>query len=413
VFKHDNGPNANTDLLLYTAVTPYEEEQLVRERCEAFLGQNDATGTDRTEILGRQFDAGLAFVHFPEGCGGLGVSPRLGRLVNDLLGAAGVPRPAARTIIGHGMGAPTILAHGSDEQRRRHLRPLFTGEELWCQLFSEPSAGSDLSALATRAVREGDDWVVNGQKVWTSLGHLAKWGMLIARTDPDVPKHKGLTYFLVDMQSPGIQAVPLRQMTGESEFSEVYLSDVRVPDAQRLGDVGEGWKIALTTLMNERVALGSGKSGRGAGPIGEAVELWNAAPQRGTALRHDLTRLWIEAEVLRLTNLRAGQARRAGVPGPEHSVGKLATGELKQRIYALCLDIMGAETLLYGSYDNENPRADNDAGFVQRKFLRARANTIEGGTSEVQRNIIAERVLGLPAEPRDDKNRPWREVPRG
>jgi alkylation response protein AidB-like acyl-CoA dehydrogenase len=401
-----DGPAAATHL------SAEEAEALVTQRCREFIDATDIANGERASLLGQQFDYGLGFVHFPEGHGGLGVSPKLQRVVNEALSAARMPRAAGKTVIGYGMGAPTIVTHGTEEQKHRYLRPLFTGEELWCQLFSEPGAGSDVAALATRAVPDGDAWVVNGQKVWTSFGHLARWGMLLARTDPDVEKHKGLTYFILDMRADGVKTAPLRQATGETEFSEVYFDDVRIPDANRLGEVGDGWRIALTTLMNERVSLGSGKPERSAGPIGEALELWRSSSRRDPAVRLELTRLWIEAEVLRLTNLRAAQARRTGIPGPEGSVGKLAIGELNQRIYELCLEIMGSDGMLYGSYDDQHPRRATDPGFVQREFIRSRANTIEGGTSEVQRNIIGERVLGLPAEPRADKGRPWREVPR-
>ena len=206
---------------------------------------------------------------------GLGLSPRLQRTINETLIPAGAPIAAYRNVIGHGMGAPTLVTHGTDEQKERYLRPLFTGEEVWCQLFSEPGAGSDVAGLATKAVRDGDEWIVNGQKVWTTLAHLAKWGMLVARTDPDQPKHKGMTYFVVDMEAPGVEVRPLYQITGEAEFNEVYFTDVRIPDEERLGEVGEGWRATLTTLMNERVAIGGGIPAKGDGlhrRSGEGVE---------------------------------------------------------------------------------------------------------------------------------------------
>ena len=225
--------------------------------CEQLLAELPPRQNDPVTFLGRQYDLGLAWVHFPEGYGGLGLSPEAAEArQRDAAGAPGARRRTLRNPIGHGMGAPTVVTHGSDEQKRRYLRPLFTGEEIWCQLFSEPGAGSDVAGLATRAVRDGDEWVVNGQKVWTTLAHVARCGMLVARTDPDAPKHKGLTYFVVDMHAPGVEVRPLHQITGEAEFNEVYFTDVRIPDAERLGEVGEGWRVSLTTLMNERVAIG-------------------------------------------------------------------------------------------------------------------------------------------------------------
>ena len=385
--------------------------QLVKERIEQLLDEGDTS--DTVAFRGLQYDLGLAWVHFPEGCGGLGVNPGLQRLVNDRVVAAGGPNPFMRNPIGHGMGAPTVVTHGSDEQRRRHLRPLFTGEEIWCQLFSEPGAGSDVASLSTRAVRDGDEWVVNGQKVWTTLAHLSRWGMLVARTDPEQPKHKGLTYFVVDMHAPGVEVKPLRQITGEAEFNEVFFTDVRIPDTDRLGDVGDGWRVSITTLMNERVSIGGTVIPRGAGPIGEAVRLWKERGHTDPARRDRLVRLWVEAEVARLTNLRAAQNRRLGTPGPEGSTAKLVFAELNKRIYELCVELMGAEGMLYGSYEMVRPEEVGLSGRdVSKMFLRSRANSIEGGTSEIMRNILGERVLGLPGDVRVDKELPWSQVPR-
>jgi alkylation response protein AidB-like acyl-CoA dehydrogenase len=396
-----------------TAVTD-TGEALVQERLAQMLAQHDPRATPARELWGAQFDLGLAWVHYPEGLGGLGVPRYLQEQVDRTLRQAGAPSNWLRNPIGIGMGAPTVLAHGSDEQRRRYLRPLFTCEEIWCQLFSEPGAGSDVASLATRARRDGEEWVVNGQKVWTTLAHVAKWGLLVARTDPDQPKHKGLTYFVVDMHAPGVEVRPLRQITGEAEFNEVYFTDTRIPDSERLGGIGEGWSVAITTLMNERVSIGGNVMPRGAGPIGEAVRIWRERGLTDPVLRDRLTRLWVEAEALRLTNLRAAQLRRAGTPGPEGSVAKLAYAELNKRIWECCLDMLGAEGLLYSSYEMVRP---GEAGLVwghdiPKTFLRSRANSIEGGTSEIMRNILGERVLGLPGEPRVDRDRPWSQVPR-
>jgi alkylation response protein AidB-like acyl-CoA dehydrogenase len=390
---------------------PATDEQLVNERLDALLAESDPKGDART-FLGAQYDAGLAWVHFPEGYGGLGVSPKLQRVVNERIAAAGGPNSYWRNPIGSGMGAPTVVTHGSEEQKKRYLRPLFTGEEIWCQLFSEPGAGSDVASLATRAVRDGDEWVVNGQKVWTTLAHLSRWGMLVARTDPEQPKHRGMTYFVVDMHAPGVEVRPLRQITGEAEFNEVYFTDVRIPDSERLGDVGQGWAVSLTTLMNERVSIGGAIQPKGSGPIGEAVKIWKGRSHDDPALKDELMRMWTEAEVNRLTNIRASQMRAVGTPGPEGSTAKLAFAELNKRVYEFCLTLLGPEGMLYGSYEMIRPETAMGADSLQKAFLRARANSIEGGTSEVMRNILGERVLGLPGDVRVDKEPPWSTVPR-
>ena len=387
-----------------------DPETLVKERLELLLAEHDPTG-DPVEFLGAQFDAGLAWVHFPEGRGGLGLPPAHQRMIDDRLKDVGAPSPFARNPIGYGMGAPTVVTHGSDAQRERYLRPLFTGEEIWCQLFSEPGAGSDVASLSTRAVRDGDEWVVNGQKVWTTLAHRARWGMLLARTDPDTVKHKGLTYFVLDMHAPGVEVRPLRQMTGDAEFNEVYFTNVRLPDAERLGDVGEGWRVSLTTLMNERVMLGGATPPRESGLISNVLDVWRT--RGGSAVARDrVARMWIEAEVLRLTNIRASQTRQAGTPGPEGSIGKLISAELNKKMTTLGVDLLGPEGMLYASYEMRRPDRALEYSSTQQIFLRMRANSIEGGTSEIMRNIIAERVLGLPGDVRVDKDRPWSEVPR-
>ena len=288
---------------------------------------------------------------------------------------------------------------------------MFTGEEIWCQMFSEPGAGSDVAALAARAVRDGDEWVINGQKVWTTLAHVAKWGMLVVRTAPDVPKHQGMSYFIVDMDAPGVEVRPLRQITGEAEFNEVYFTDVKVPDEYRIGEVGDGWRVVLTTLMNERVAIGGAIAPRGSGPIGEAVRTWKQYGHTDPADRDALMRLWVAAEAARLTNLRGAQMRSRGTPGPEGSTAKLVYAEVNKRIYELVLDLMGPDGMLYDTYEMIVP----DEFTVHpptKAFLRVRANSIEGGTSEIMRNILGERVLGLPGEPRVDKDLPWSKVPR-
>src|SRR3954451_2149856 len=271
-----------------TSAAPTEAD--VDGLIDRLVAEHDPKTTDPQEFLGAQFDLGLAWVHFPVGHGGLGLSPKVQKHITERLLAAKAPHPYGRNPIGYGMGAPTVVTHGSEEQKRRYLRPLFTGEEVWCQLFSEPGAGSDVASLSTRAIRDGDEWVVNGQKVWTTLAHLSRWGMLIARTDPDTVKHKGMTYFVVDMHGPGVEVRPLYQITGEAEFNEVYFTDVRIPDAERLGDVGEGWRVSLTTLMNERVSIGGSVPPRGSGLIGLAVQGWKDRGLTDPAMRDRLMR---------------------------------------------------------------------------------------------------------------------------
>jgi alkylation response protein AidB-like acyl-CoA dehydrogenase len=399
-------------------VTTHEdaETERVLARVDRLLAEHDPTSSDPVAFRAAQYDLGLAWVWFPEGFGGLGAPPELQRSVDERLRAAGVRAPeAARSGFGYFLAGPTIVTHGSDELKRRRLRPLFTGEEVWCQLFSEPGAGSDLAGLSTQARRDGDEWIVNGQKVWNTLAHIADRGMLVARSEPEAPKHRGLTYFALDMHAPGVEVQPLRQMTGEAEFNEVYLADVRVPDTDRIGGIGDGWRVSLTTLMNERVTIGSVVAARDSGPIGDALRVWREHPERHEpVLRDRLARLWVEAEVLRLTNARAAANRKAGAPGPEGSVAKLAFAEVNKRVYELCADVLGPEALLYPSYEMVRPdeSALTGGGDPRKMLLRSRAYSIEGGTSEILRNVLGERVLGLPGEPRVDKELPWSEVPR-
>jgi len=326
------------------------------------------------------------------------------------------------------MGAPTVMTHAAEHYKKRLLPRIFTGEDIWCQLFSEPGAGSDVAGLSTRAVRDGDDWIVNGQKVWASVAHMASWAMLLARTDPDKPKHEGLSYFLLEMKSPGVEVRPLYQITGDAEFNEVFLRDVRIPGDRILGQEGTGWRVAITTLMNERVALG-GASRPGHGLSEKVLSLWReqgpcsprGADGRSAAeialLRDALVRLHIESELLGITNQRTKSAMRAGNPGPEGSVAKLVQAELNKKITELGLSLIGSDALVYEPgyplrRDEAMPQRTRRE-LAKHEFLRARANSIEGGTSEIMRNILAERVLGLPGEPRVDKDVPWREIPRG
>jgi alkylation response protein AidB-like acyl-CoA dehydrogenase len=362
--------------------------------------------------MGAQFDLGLAWVHFPVGNGGLGITPRFQTLVDRRLDELTAHRPHPTDIIGHGMGAPTLIAHGTDDQKVRWLRPMFTGAEVWCQMFSEPGAGSDVAALSTRAIDDGDEWVLNGQKVWTTFAHFARWAMLLARTDPGLPKHRGMSYFVMDMNAPGIDIRPLRQITGEAEFNEVYMTDVRIPDDNRIAGRGDGWGVALTTLMNERVAIGSDVAPRDSGPIGDLVKLWRERGGTG-AERDRLIGLWVDAEAARLTNIRANERRAAGTPGPEGSTAKLVYADLNKEIYDFATHLLGAESMLYDGYGLTDPEYKGSRpADMRRRFLRSRAYSIEGGTSEIMRNILGERVLGLPGEPRMDKDLPWADVPR-
>ncbi len=386
----------------------------LRSRVESLLTSYPPASTDRLDFLRARFDAGLAWVHFPEGLGGLDLPRGFQQYVDALLSQAGAPDNDPRRIgIGLGMAAPTILAFGTDEQKRL-LRPLWTGEEIWCQLFSEPGAGSDLAALATRAVPDGDGWVVNGQKVWTSSAHEAQRAILVARTDPDAPKHRGMTYFLADMTDPGVEVRPLRQITGEAEFNEVFLSDVRIPDAMRLGEVGEGWKVANFTLNNERVAIGGQAAPRESGMIGKVTGTWRDNPDVRTPARHDrLMSGWVEAEVFRLTGMRLRQKLAVGAPGPEGAAMKVTFARLSQELSGLEVEMLGEQGLRYGDWTMTRPThvefTGRDAGY---RYLRAKGNSIEGGTTEILKNIVAERVLGLPSEPRVDKDIPWKDIPR-
>lgn len=381
-----------------------------------FLATHDPATTDPQEWLDARYDAGLAWVHFPEGHGGLGLPQEKQAEVNRLFEAAGAPDNRSGTNgIGLGMAAPTILAFGTPAQKERFLKPLWTGREIWCQLFSEPGAGSDLAAIATRAVRDGDEWVVNGQKVWTSGAHNARWAILVARTNPDVPKHGGLTYFLCDMTDPGVEVRPLRQITGEAEFNEVFLTDVRIPDSNRLGAEGEGWKVANATLNNERVAIGGRAAPRESGMIGVVAQTWREHPERHTPELEDrLLRLWVDAEVARLTGMRLRQKLAQGQPGPEGAAMKLSFARIAQQASGLELEILGEEGLRYTSEPGWTMVRPEQVEMTGRdavyRYLRAKGNSIEGGTSEILRNVVAERVLGLPGEHRADKDVPFKEL---
>jgi alkylation response protein AidB-like acyl-CoA dehydrogenase len=379
-----------------------------------FLATHDPKGSEPLEFLRARFDAGLAWVHYPAGLGGQGLPRSLQSVVDREFEAVGAPtNHPERNGIGLGMAAPTILAHGTAEQKQRWLRPLWTGEEIWCQLFSEPGAGSDLAGLATRAVRDGDTWTVTGQKVWTSVAHIASRALLVARTNPDVPKHEGLTYFSLDMTQPGVDVRPLRQITGEAEFNEVFITDAKVPDADRIGAVGQGWTVSMATLMNERVSIGGNAMPREGGMIALAARTWRDKPELRTPGLHDrILRLWADSEVARIAGTRLRQQLAAGEPGPEGSAAKLVFARLNQEISEFEVELTGADGLRYDDWTMRRPQGANffgrNPGF---RFLRAKGNSIEGGTSEILRNIVAERVLGLPKEARVDTG-PWKDLPR-
>ncbi|MFV0317124.1 MAG: acyl-CoA dehydrogenase family protein [Microthrixaceae bacterium] len=406
----------NSDTTDRDATTEFpsdDEARSVLERLKALLDEHDPSTESAQEFRGHQYDAGLAWVHHEPHAGGMGARPDLQSHVERHLHAAGlsIRRPVEFFVY---LAGPTIATHGTEEQCDRLLRPMFTGEELWCQLFSEPGAGSDFAGLAASAVRDGDEWVVNGQKVWNTLAHLADRGMLVTRSDPNAPKHKGMTYFALDMRAPGVEVRPLRQITGEAEFNEVFLTDVRIPDAHRLGEPGQGWQVANFTLNNERVAIGGSAQPREGRLVGVVAEVWRTRPELRTADLHErLLRLWVEAEVARLTGERLRQKLARGVPGPEGAAMKLSFARINQQLTGLELELLGEDGLRYSDWTMVQPEqvdfTGRDAGY---RSLRAKGNSIEGGTSEILRNIVAERVLGLPAETRVDKDVPFRELSR-
>jgi alkylation response protein AidB-like acyl-CoA dehydrogenase len=310
--------------------------------------------------------------------------------------------------IGEGMCGPTLMAYGSEADKRRYLPKIASGEEIWCQLFSEPAGGSDVAGLRTRAEREGDQWIINGQKIWTSGAHYSDYGILITRTDPTVPKHKGLTMFFVDMKSPGIEVRPIKQANGMQEFNEVFFTNLRVADSQRLGAVGDGWNVSLTTLMNERMTIGA----RLATGFAEMFDFCcNQITENGLAIDDRATRAklanWaVKNSGLKYTSMRAISALSKGErPGPENSIGKLVAGSMLQDIAAFAMDLQGASGVL------NDPEIAEAAGQFQAMLMSSPSARIAGGTDEILRNIIAERVLGLPGDIRVDKDVPFNKIP--
>lgn len=379
---------------------------LESELSRAAFGTSGITSTDPLAVSKawqrKKADAGYACPRWPEEYGGGGFSA-----IQSVIWSQ-EERPfsalSAQFAVGHGMCGPTMMEWATEEQKHRHLPPLAAGEEIWCQLFSEPAAGSDLAGIRTRAVKDGEDWVVNGQKIWTSAAHLSSFGLLLTRTDPNVPKHKGLTMFFVDMRSPGVDVRPIKQANGRSGFNEVFLTDVRIPDSQRLGQPGAGWQVSLTTLMNERLSLGSAIS------VGfpalldycRTLEMNGEPAVSDPRVRSRLARLAVRHSGLEYTSFRAITAiSRGEAPGPENSIGKLVAGSTMQDLAMFALDLQGQAGVL-------DEQAD---GYFQTLLMRAPAIRIEGGTDEILRNIIGERVLGLPPDLRADRNIAFRDIP--
>jgi alkylation response protein AidB-like acyl-CoA dehydrogenase len=378
-------------------LTLSDQEEAFRDELRAWLADNhpgrepegdEAGFAFRRDWQRQLYEAGWAGVSWPQEYGGRGATLVEQAIFNEEVTRTQAPQLA--NVLGLAMGGPTVIAHGTEEQKQRYLAPILSAEEIWCQGFSEPESGSDLASLKTRAVREGDDWIVTGQKVWTTLAHQAKWCMLVARTDTDAAKHKGLTYFLMDMEQDAVQVRPLRQITGESEFNELFIEEARIPDENIIGGEGNGWNVAITTLMHERATLAFGLQIAVKIALGELFEKARETRANGGSAAEDglvrdrLAQLYIESEVLRLNAYRGLTAiMRYGVPGPEGSLGKWHWAEVNQALTELAMDLAGPRAQL-----NEDPWT--------YRFLRARANSIEGGTTEILKNIVAERVLGLP-----------------
>ena len=426
---------ARTDEEIREAVVGWLRENLPADWVAGIeSGDEERWQTGRAQLDERAFlkaigEAGWAMPEWEVEYSGAGLSPEQAAIVEDVKDEYRVPR--SFNILGFGLAAPTLRQWATEEQKRFFLSGMAQGD-WWCQLFSEPGNGSDVAGLAMRAERDGDEWVVNGQKVWTSGAHFSKWGMLIARTNPEQPKHKGISYFILDMEAPGVEVRPLKQITGDAEFNEVFLTDVRIPDAWRIGPEGEGWAVAQTTLLNERVALsgafGGGAARRrrpassaprdesrprpvGAGMIGggTVVEgLIREAKATGTwddpVIRDRIVQLYITGRVSALNIQRAAAQRKAGQPGPEGSIAKLFGTEFNMAAQILSVDLMVGPM----AWEED----DAASAMRARAFLRSRGNSIEGGTSEIQRNIIGDRVLGLPREPDPFKGQPWKDVPR-
>jgi alkylation response protein AidB-like acyl-CoA dehydrogenase len=355
-------------------------------------------------------EAGLVVPTWQPEHGGLGVTNDVARAIEAVLAPLRLTR---LNPLGLNNVAAALFSHGSEEQRRRFLPPIVRNEEKWCQLFSEPGAGSDLASLATRAVRDGDDWVISGQKVWTTWADEADFAILLARTDPEEPKHKGITYFLLDMHQPGVEVRPLRQITGDAEFNEVFLDGARLPDAHRVGDVNNGWRVSASTLSSERqMVSGSGSGGMGRLGGSSTERLITLAQECGRwddpVVRHKVMRLWAQEQIRGWTNARVRAALSAGQsPGAASSIGKIHQATLNQQIQDLMVDLLGAAAVAWPATDDEDALPREVQG-----MMRSLANSTEGGTTDINKNILGERVLGLPKEPDPWKGKPWKEIPR-
>lgn len=357
----------------------------------------------------RKYDAGWACITWPKEYGGRGASAIEQVIWNQE--ESKYDLPGGVFSIGQGMAAPTLMTWADEETKKKYLPRLASGEDIWCQLFSEPAGGSDLAALRTRAVKDGDEWVVNGQKIWTSGAHYSDYGILVVRTDPEVPKHKGLTYFWLSMKSPGIEIRPIKQISGDANFNEVYFSDVRIPDSQRLGEVGQGWQVALTTLMNERASIGAGGTQVGFDAVfklAQKVNIDDRPAIENDAVRAKLADWYCQEAGLRYTAYRTLSAlSRGDIPGPENSIGKLVGAPKTQDMASFALDLLEQTGAIW------DPELSEEAGLFQSTYMSIPGLRIAGGTDEIMANIIAERVLGLPQEPRVDKGVPFSKVPTG
>jgi acyl-CoA dehydrogenase len=355
----------------------------------------------------RKYDAGWACIRWPKEHGGRGANA-IEQVIFDQEQSK-YRTPDSIFGIGQGMCAPTMMAWANEDQNKQYMPALASGEHVWCQLFSEPAGGSDLAALRTRAVKDGDDWVVNGQKIWTSGAHYSDYGVLVLRTDPDLPKHQGLTYFFLDMKSPGIEIKPIRQISGGANFNEVYFTDVRIPDAQRLGAVGQGWQVALTTLMNERASIGGGGGGVNFNSVFELASNINVDDQpaiKDAGVRRKLADWYVQEAGLKYTGYRSMTALSRGeIPGPENSIGKLVGAPKQQDMASFALDLLDASGIIWDEELSER------AGLFQASYMASPGFRIAGGTDEIMANIIAERVLGMPQDIRVDKGIPFSEIP--
>ena len=395
-----------------------QEEAAFRQEAADWLKANapskqDLEGMDEIEAAKfwqkKKYDAGWACITWNKEFGGRGATAIQSVIWNQEESKYDVPQGVFQ--IGQGMAAPTLMTWGQPEHHERYLPKLASGEEIWCQLFSEPAGGSDLAALRTKAEKEGDDWIINGQKIWTSGAHYSDYGILVVRTDPNVAKHKGLSYFFLDMKSPGVEIKPIKQLTGGAGFNEVYFTDVRIPDSQRLGEVGQGWQVALTTLMNERAAIGGGGGGVNvdlAYKIASEVMIDGKTATQDSAVRAKLANWYVQESGLKFTGYRSITALSKGTtPGPENSIGKLVGAPKNQEMASFCMDLMEMNGAIW---DEE---LSKEAGLVQMSYMGSPGLRIAGGTDEIMANIIAERVLGLPQEPRMDKGMPFTDVPTG